>query len=210
MSWRGPSAVQGSPVNVWQFPGLWMGGCRCPTARVCPMLFTAACGAGLISSPIMSWSRWSAVSFHLAPSRKRCALTPITTAGWRLQCCLPSSCQGTVNITPSSAFWPSSAVPPSTVSLSCRTTPPIRTLSSSLPARPSLPLRDLGTCSHSPRAPLATLTPQRVPRSQRALINTQTSGQFATRSRSIGAQLPTMNSTTELGKRSRPPPEAYL
>lgn len=85
MSWRGPSAVQGSPANVWQFPGLWMGGCRCPTARVCPMLFTAACGAGLISSPITSWSRWSAVSSHLAPSRKRCALTPITTAGWRLQ-----------------------------------------------------------------------------------------------------------------------------
>lgn len=80
-----------------------------------------------------------------------------------------------MNITPSSAFWPSSAAPPSTVSLSCRTTPPIRTLSSSLRALPSLPRPGPGTCFHSPHAPPATLTPQEAPRSQRAPINTQVS-----------------------------------
>uniref|UniRef100_A0A452VI44 Mothers against decapentaplegic homolog n=1 Tax=Ursus maritimus TaxID=29073 RepID=A0A452VI44_URSMA len=35
------------------------------------------------------------------------------------------------------------------------------------------PRRGPGTCSHSPHAPLATLTPQEAPRSQRAPINTQ-------------------------------------
>lgn len=78
-----------------------------------------------------------------------------------------------MNITPSSAFWPSSAVPPSTVSHSCRTTPLILTLSSSLRALHSLPHQGKHSCS--PRAWPATLTPQEALPSQKTPINTQVS-----------------------------------
>lgn len=89
------------------------------------------------------------------------------------QCCRPCWYPDTASTTRSSASWPSSAAPPCTASLSCRTTLPTPTPSSSLRARPSR--RRPGPRSRRPRARPATPTPRAAPRSRRAPSSTQVS-----------------------------------
>lgn len=61
------------------FPGRWMGGCKCPTRRVCPMSSTAGCGAGQSYSPITSCAPSTTASTPSTSRRRRCASTPTTT-----------------------------------------------------------------------------------------------------------------------------------
>lgn len=106
-----------------------------------------------------------------------CADKPVFTSNplfpFSSQCCRLYWCQDTASTTPSSASWPSSAAPPSTVSHSCHTTPPTRTLSSSIRVLHSPPRQ--GKRSLSPHARPAILTPQEAFLSQKAPINTQVS-----------------------------------
>ena len=89
------------------------------------------------------------------------------------QCCRPCWYPDTASTTRSSASWPSSAARPCTASLSCRTTPPTPTPSSSLRAQPSR--RRPGPRSHRPPARPATPTPRAAPPSRRAPSSTQVS-----------------------------------
>lgn len=59
--------------------GRWMGGCKCPTRRVCPMSSIAGCGAGRSYSPTTSCVPSTTVSTPSTLRRRRCASILTTT-----------------------------------------------------------------------------------------------------------------------------------